>query len=106
MGVVVKLACSASAAQDSWVQIPAQTYTPLIKPCCVAASHIQKNRGKLAQMLAQGQSSSPKKKVLCWTEGECWKGTIAWFVLETPNSPKNPSRNIWKRVEAGMTRGG
>ena len=38
----------------------AQTYTPLIKPRC-GASHIQ-YRGKLAWMLAQGQSPSSKKR--------------------------------------------
>ena len=38
----------------------AWTYTPLISHA-VAVSHIQ-NRGRLAQMLAQGQSSSSKKE--------------------------------------------
>ena len=39
----------------------AQTYTLLIKPCYGSVPHT-KNRGRLAQMLAQRQSSSSKKR--------------------------------------------
>ena len=37
-----------------------RTCRPLVRPCCGGVPHT-KNRGRLAQMLAQGQSSSPKK---------------------------------------------
>ena len=64
-GVAVKFACSALAAKSSRVWIQARTYTPLMKPCCGGVPHT-KNRGGLAQMLAQGQSSSShtKKRLL------------------------------------------
>ena len=58
--VVVGFVHSASAAQSSGFRSWAWTYTLLISHV-VAAPHIQ-NRGRLVQMLAQGQSSSPKKR--------------------------------------------
>ena len=42
-------------------RVPGYGPTPFIGGQAVAACHIQ-NRGRLAQMVAQGQSSSPKKK--------------------------------------------
>ena len=61
-GIVVKFACSTSAARVLQVQIPG-TDLQTRHPChrTVAASHIQ-NRGRLAQMLAQRQSSSLMKR--------------------------------------------
>ena len=43
--------------------VPGHRPTPLVSDYVVAMTHIQ-NRGRLAQMLAQGKSSSAKKKVL------------------------------------------
>ena len=37
--------------------------TPLIGGQAVAVTHIQKSKGRLAQMLAQGESSSAKNKI-------------------------------------------
>ena len=39
----------------------ARTHTPLVQLCCGSVPHT-KNRGRWAQVLAQGQSSSSKKK--------------------------------------------
>ena len=59
--VVVKFVCSASVAQDSQVHIPGtDLHTTHQAMLWQVVSHIQ-NRGSLAQMLAYGQSSSPKK---------------------------------------------
>ena len=59
-GIAVKFTHSASTAQGSPVQIPARTYALLIKPHC-GKHPTYKSRGRLAQMLAQGQSSSAKR---------------------------------------------
>ena len=55
-GIVAKFGCSALAAQGSWVQILGMDLTYCSSSPTVAVSYIQ-NRGRLAQMLAQGQSS-------------------------------------------------
>ena len=60
VGIVVKSTCSTSAAQGSPVQIPGMDLAPLIKPHGGSIPH--KNRGGLAQMLAQQQPSSSKKR--------------------------------------------
>ena len=67
--IVVNFDSSASAVWGSWVQIWAWTYTPLIKPCCGGIPRT-KNRERLAQMLAQGQSSSQKIKISPSISGE------------------------------------
>ena len=59
-GVVVKFVHSAPAAQGSQVWIPDLDLAPLVKPCYGSILH--KNRGRLAQTLAQHQSSSSKKE--------------------------------------------
>ena len=58
-GVVVKVTHSASVAWG--LGIPGRRPTHRSSSHAVVASHIQ-NRGRLAQMLAQGQSSSSKKR--------------------------------------------
>ena len=60
-GVVVKFMCSTSAAWGSQFKSQEWTHTPLVKPCC-GEPHIQ-NRGRLVQMLAQGQYSSLKNNL-------------------------------------------
>ena len=60
-GVVVKFVHSALVAQGSWVWIPGADLHTGSSSHAVEASHTQ-NRGRLAQMLAQGQSSSPNKQ--------------------------------------------
>ena len=66
-GIVVKFACSASVAWGSQVQISGMDLHTT-RHHAVAASHIQ-NRGRLAQMLAQGQSSiSLKQKEEDWQQ--------------------------------------
>ena len=81
--------CSASEAPGSWVQIPGVDLYHSSSQA-VAASHIQ-NRGRLAQMLAQGQSSSQKKLHPCYHKDNLTKYKIntcirpfnaAWFVVE------------------------
>ena len=57
-GAVVEFMCSASAAQGSH---PRHGPTHCLSSHAVAASHTQSG-GRLAQMLAQGQSSSSKKR--------------------------------------------
>ena len=59
-GVVVKFACCTLAAQGLWIWIVGVDLRRSSSHT-VVASHIQ-NIGRLAQMLAQGQSSSPKKQ--------------------------------------------
>ena len=59
-GVVVKFTRSTLQAQGLRVWIQVKAYIPLIKSCCGGIPHV--DRGRLAQMVAQGQSSSPKKK--------------------------------------------
>ena len=59
-GVAVKFTHSTSAAQGSRVRIPGVP-THCSSSHAVVALHIQ-NGGRLAQMLAQGQSSSSKKR--------------------------------------------
>ena len=59
-GVVVKLVHSTSAAWGSQVQILGMDLYSAHLAMLLVAFHIQ-NRERLAQMLAQGQSSSPKK---------------------------------------------
>ena len=59
-GVVVKFTHSALAAQGSGVWILGTDLHTTHH--AVVASDIQ-NRGRLAQILAEGQSSSPKKKI-------------------------------------------
>ena len=61
-GTVVKFTHSALAVRVHRFRSRAWTYLPLIKPRCGSIPHT-KNRGKPAQMLAQGQSSSPKKNL-------------------------------------------
>ena len=57
-GLVVKFSVLCFGGPGS---VPGHRYTPLIGGHAVAATHIQnKNRGRLAQMLAQGESSSAK----------------------------------------------
>ena len=118
-GVVVKFAHSALTAQDSRVQIPgADLHHPSIH--AVVASHMQ-NRGRLAQLLAQGQSLSPKKekkkekplssrihlKVKSYVDAT-WKGGGWAEVLLTqpsPGHPHRPSRNpkaLWKDVGTAL----
>ena len=60
-GVVVKFTCSALVAQGLWVWILGVDLHHSSSHA-LAVSHIQ-SKGRLAQMLAQGQSSSPKKKL-------------------------------------------
>ena len=60
-GKEVKFPHSTSVAQGLQVPSWAQTYTLLNKPCCGSTPQT-KNRGRLAQMLAQAQSSSSKKR--------------------------------------------
>ena len=60
-GIIVEFVHSTSAAQSSQVQIPGMDLH--IGPCCGGIPQTKKNRGRLAQMLAHGQSSSPKKKM-------------------------------------------
>ena len=48
--------------------VPGHGPTPLISVHAVVMTHIQ-NRGRLAQMLAQGKSSSERKKYPSITEG-------------------------------------
>ena len=73
-GVVVKFVCSALAAQGLWVQILGEDLHTTHKPCCGGIPHTKQRRtgtdvssGTVflkeedwQQMLAQGQSSSPK----------------------------------------------
>ena len=59
-GAAVKYAHSALVAQGSPVQIPGAAMAPVIKPCC-GRHPTYKSRGRWAQMLAQGQSSSAKR---------------------------------------------
>ena len=77
-GVVVKFTCSALVASGLWVWIADTTHTPLIKPCCGSIPHIiqrkiatevrsatvflKQKEEDWQQMLAQGESSSPKKE--------------------------------------------
>ena len=62
---MVNFAYSALAAQGSQIQIVGSDHghgpTYHLSSHAVAASHIQ-NKGRLAQMLGQGQSASPKKR--------------------------------------------
>ena len=75
---MVKFTCSASEAQASQVWIPGTDVAPLVKPCCGSIPHEierkigtdvgsatislkQKKEEDWQQILAQGQSSSPKK---------------------------------------------
>ena len=60
-GVVVKVMCSASAAWSSWVWILGADLTYCLSSHAVPVSAVQSG-GRWAQMLAQGQSSSPKQK--------------------------------------------
>ena len=60
-GVVVKIEHSASAALGLPVRILAVEASTTHQDMLWQASHIQ-NRGRWAQMLAQGRSSSKKKK--------------------------------------------
>ena len=46
---------------SSWGSVPRRRPTPLISSHSVAATHIQ-NRGRVARTLAQGKSSSNRKK--------------------------------------------
>ena len=80
-----------------------QTYTPLIKPCCgrrptykveedehecqLRASLPQQKEEDWRQMLAQGQSSSKKKKML-----------FKQHHLENENTIKTPRENIFKKA--------
>ena len=56
---MVKIAHSSLAAWDSWAWIPGEDLHHSSSHA-VASTHIQ-NRGRLEEMLAQGQSSSAKK---------------------------------------------
>ena len=58
-GLVAKFACSASAARDSQVQMPGADLSTAYQAMLRQVSHIS-NRGRKAQMLAQGQPSSAK----------------------------------------------
>ena len=60
-GLVVKFTHSASAAWGLKVQMSGVDLQIAHQSHTVAASHIQ-NRGRLAQMLAQRQSSSSRKR--------------------------------------------
>ena len=57
-GLVVKFGALSFGGPGS---VPQRRPTPLISSRAVALTHIR-NRGRLAQMLAQGESSSGKKK--------------------------------------------
>ena len=57
--LVVKLSALCFGGPDS---VPSHGPAPLVDGHAIAASHIQ-NRGRLAQMLAQGKSSTSKKKI-------------------------------------------
>ena len=52
---------SVGSASEAQVQFPGHGPTPLVSSHAVAVTHIQ-NGGRLAQMLAQGDSSSSKKR--------------------------------------------
>ena len=78
-GIVVKFTRSTLAAHGSLVRIPRQTYIPSSNQA-VAVSHIQ-SRGRLAQMLAQLQSSSSKKE-------ENWQQMISQGQLSSPKKKK------------------
>ena len=75
---MVKFTCSAAMARGLWVQILGWNYAALIKPCCGGVTYTKKwktgtdvssgiiflkqKEEDWQQMLAQGQSSSGKKK--------------------------------------------
>ena len=58
--VAVKFARSASVARGSWVQILGMDLRDIYQ--AILWQHPTYNRGRLAQMLAQGQSSSQKQQ--------------------------------------------
>ena len=86
-GQVVKCACSTSAAQGSQVQIPGADVAPLIKPHCGGVP--PKVEEDWQQMLAQGQSSSPKNK----QKQECWPSVK--FQREGRRFRIRPWRRLW-----------
>ena len=63
-GAAVKCARSAWAAWGSLVQIPGADMALLGKPCCGRRPTYKKSTGRWAWMLAQGQSSSTKRRGL------------------------------------------
>ena len=73
-GIMVNSTCSASAARGTLVQILGVGLHAAHQAMLWQASYIQ-NRGRLAQKLAQGHSSTPKKKKTKpkkETFGHCW----------------------------------
>ena len=87
-GPVVKISALHSGGLGS---VPRQGPTPVISSHAVAMTHVQ-NRGRLAQLSAQGQSSSPKKKQKWCLQRVKKSNSTQSYTMKRKSPPSNIER--------------